>query len=109
MTDERLAEIQHRITKQRVTFNDVTELVQALRAERQKVAKTSQQMQWVNINERLPQEALYVLICYKALNFPINSVACIINGYWRVIDGDRLDLHRVSYWMPLPKLPTDIK
>lgn len=39
MNNDRLAEIQHRVTKQRVTFNDVTDLIQALRDERQKVAE----------------------------------------------------------------------
>lgn len=49
MHEDRLAEIQHRVTKQRVTFNDVTDLIQALRDERAKVAELQKEIDRITI------------------------------------------------------------
>lgn len=77
-----------------------------------KLAKLGQQMQWVSVADRLPDEGQSVDIWVaKGYGHPGRSADVI----YREDDGERwfeigdmtFDLEEVSHWMPLPPSPKE--
>lgn len=71
-------------------------------------------VEWININDRLPEECDWVLISavdYKnpKLRF-VPHVAKLRNGKWVSQENDNRDIEnwfyvKVTHWMPLPDSP----
>lgn len=68
-------------------------------------------MEWISIDDRLPQDFEFVLVAvlmHKSKDYGIPWVAHKINGEWDTVDGTRFEKDfglTVTHWMKLPKQP----
>lgn len=67
---------------------------------------------WINVNQSLPHESATVLVtgCNEYGNYwgPLRGV--VLAGTWYCVDTGHAfseDKALVSYWMPMPALPTE--
>lgn len=67
---------------------------------------------WVPVSERLPEDELEVIAVLELTGFYM--LAFIRNGIWyNADDGEQIARHKdrqaVTYWMPLPKPPSEVQ
>ena len=60
---------------------------------------------WISVNDRLPEEKGFCIVCYK-------HAYCDNDGYWTIgicfYDGEKFQKHlayKVTHWMPRPQPP----
>lgn len=64
-------------------------------------------MKWISVEDRLPDDAEYYLVCLKRKKTPPR----VMQGFYRWIDGTfyigkrRCNEGEVTHWMSLPDLP----
>ena len=80
-----------------------------------KLAKTGQQMQWISVNEKLPERPLYdwVLVAIKLVPenwYGVPRIAELRSGVWYCTECEPLEETlsvKVTHWMELPDNPKD--
>lgn len=62
-------------------------------------------MEWISVNDRLPEEGEHVIACDKEK--AVCEAMLSVDGKfcWSVFWGDWGDLMDVTHWMPLPEPP----
>jgi hypothetical protein len=60
-------------------------------------------MEWINVNDRLPDSnGYYIAACIS----PYREPGLI---HYHAATGWQNGFYKVTHWMPLPKLPTEIE
>lgn len=62
-------------------------------------------MKWIPVTERLPEENISVLVC---LSSKVNAVARIMAGGWKLAWNHK-PIAVVTHWMPLPEPPKEVE
>jgi hypothetical protein len=64
-------------------------------------------MSWISVNDRIPEDRVYVLV-YNGSYF---SITCYLSEYgyheWSH-DDDEYDYKNITHWMILPEPPTNL-
>lgn len=78
--------------------------LKALQAENDRLKEEVQQMRWIPVEERLPEEKQRVIVRCERVG---TSVGWILWGRWMTDIGP--DAGKVTHWMSLPKAPKEEK
>lgn len=76
--------------------------LEQLQAENGRLKEEVQQMRWIPVEERLPEEKQRVIVRCERIG---TSVGWILWGNWMTDIGP--DAGNVTHWMPLPKAPKE--
>ena len=76
--------------------------LKALQAENDRLKKEVQQMRWIPVEERLPEEKQRVIVRRERVG---TSVGWILWGNWMTDIGPGAG--KVTHWMPLPNPPKE--